>query len=79
MKTIEITVSPNGQTSVETKGFSGAECRQASHFIETAVLLKGSEVLPADTDSRSLRAASGANLNKFFPVAHFLLLVVTLR
>ncbi len=37
MKTIEITVSPAGQTSVETKGFSGAECRQASEFIETAL------------------------------------------
>jgi hypothetical protein len=35
LKTIEITVSPTGQTSVETKGFSGAECRQASEFIET--------------------------------------------
>ncbi|HEV3300772.1 MAG TPA: DUF2997 domain-containing protein [Planctomycetaceae bacterium] len=37
MKTIEITISPAGQTSVETKGFSGAECRQASEFIETAL------------------------------------------
>jgi hypothetical protein len=37
LKTIEITVSPAGQTSVETKGFSGAECRQASEFIETAL------------------------------------------
>ncbi len=37
MKTIEITVTPTGQTSVETKGFSGAECRQASAFIETAL------------------------------------------
>jgi hypothetical protein len=37
LKTIEITVTPTGQTSVETKGFSGAECRQASEFIETAL------------------------------------------
>ncbi len=37
MKTIEITVTPTGQTSVETKGFAGAECRQASEFIETAL------------------------------------------
>jgi hypothetical protein len=37
LKTIEITISPAGQTSVETKGFSGAECRQASEFIETAL------------------------------------------
>jgi hypothetical protein len=37
MKMIEITVAPNGQTSVETKGFTGSECRQASEFIERAL------------------------------------------
>ncbi|MCH7727466.1 MAG: DUF2997 domain-containing protein, partial [Planctomycetes bacterium] len=30
MKTIEIIVSPTGETKIETKGFSGAECRDAS-------------------------------------------------
>ncbi len=37
MKTIEITVAPDGQSKVETKGFSGAQCRDASRFIETAL------------------------------------------
>mgnify|MGYP006067579077 CR=1 FL=1 len=37
MKTIEITVAPNGQTSVATKGFAGSECRDASRFIEEAL------------------------------------------
>jgi hypothetical protein len=37
VKTIEITVAPNGQTKVETKGFTGAQCRQASRFIESAL------------------------------------------
>ena len=37
MKTIEITVAFTGQTKVETKGFSGAQCRDASRFIETAL------------------------------------------
>jgi hypothetical protein len=36
-KTIEIIVAPNGQSRVETKGFTGAECRQASQFIEQAL------------------------------------------
>jgi len=36
-KTIEIIVAPNGQTRVETKGFTGSECRQASQFIEQAL------------------------------------------
>ena len=38
MKTIEITIAPNGQSRVETKGFIGSECRQASRFIEQAHL-----------------------------------------
>ena len=33
-KTIEITVSPTGETKVETKGFTGGECRDASQFVE---------------------------------------------
>ncbi len=37
MKTIEITVSPKGETQVETKGFTGSGCRQASKFIESAL------------------------------------------
>ena len=37
MKTIEITVAPSGQAKVETKGFSGAQCRDASRFIESAL------------------------------------------
>ena len=37
MKTIEIVVSPTGETQVETKGFSGSECRDASRFIEEAL------------------------------------------
>lgn len=37
MKTIEITVAPDGQSKVETKGFSGTQCQQASRFIEQAL------------------------------------------
>jgi len=37
MKTIEITVAPNGQTQVQTKGFLGASCRDASRFLEQAL------------------------------------------
>ena len=36
MKTIEIIVYPDGKSRVETKGFSGGECRDASRFIEKA-------------------------------------------
>ncbi len=37
MKTIEIIVSPKGETRVETKGLSGGECREASKFVEQAL------------------------------------------
>ena len=37
MKTIEITVGPDGRTKVETKGFTGSECRQASELLELAL------------------------------------------
>ena len=48
MKTIEIVVAPNGQTRVETKGFAGAECRQASEFIERALGQRTGEQLTAE-------------------------------
>jgi hypothetical protein len=34
---IEVTVSPQGETTVQTKGFVGNQCRQASQFLETAL------------------------------------------
>jgi hypothetical protein len=37
LKTIEITFLPNGQSRVETKGFIGGECREASRFLEQAL------------------------------------------
>ena len=37
MKIIEIAVDTNGQTRVETLGFTGGECRDASKFIERAL------------------------------------------
>ena len=33
-KVIEITVAPNGSSTVETKGFTGPDCQNASRFIE---------------------------------------------
>ena len=36
-RTIEITVKPDGSTSLETKGFAGSECQTASRFVEQAL------------------------------------------
>jgi hypothetical protein len=34
---IEIIVSPQGETRLETKGFAGVSCQDASEFIESAL------------------------------------------
>ena len=48
MKTIEIIVSPTGETQVETKGFAGSECRDASRFLEEALGKCADEKLTAE-------------------------------
>jgi hypothetical protein len=48
MKTIEIIVSPKGETTVTTKGFAGSSCREASKFIEQALGQRTDERLTAD-------------------------------
>ena len=47
-RTIEITVSPTGETKVETKGFSGGECRDASRFVEQALGQRTAEQLTGE-------------------------------
>jgi hypothetical protein len=37
MRVIEITVDTKGQSKVETRGFTGSECREASKFMEQAL------------------------------------------
>ena len=34
---IEVVVSPTGETTVQTKGYAGADCIQASRFLENAL------------------------------------------
>ena len=45
MKRIEVTVLPTGESRVETKGFSGDSCRDASKFIEAALGRTAAETL----------------------------------
>ena len=48
MKTIEIIISPDGQSRLETKGFAGSRCREASRFLEAALGKTTSETLTAE-------------------------------
>ena len=47
-KVIRVIVGPKGETRVETKGFSGGECREASRFLEQALGQPASEQLTAE-------------------------------
>ena len=40
---IEVTVSPQGETTIQTKGYAGAECLQASRFLEQALGVAASD------------------------------------
>ncbi len=60
-KTIEITVQPDGQTIVETKGFTGSSCRDASKFIEQAMGNTVSEHLTAEFHELSLSEQRARN------------------
>jgi hypothetical protein len=36
-RVIEVVVSPKGETTVQTKGYLGADCLQASKYVEQAL------------------------------------------
>lgn len=44
-KTIEITVSPKGATSIKTSGFTGSSCKDATRDLERALGIAGRETL----------------------------------
>ena len=48
MKIIEITVTPNGATSIQTKGYSGADCQTASRALEQSLGIKTHEQRTAE-------------------------------
>jgi len=47
-KTIQIIVSPNGQTKIETSGFTGSSCQDATKMLEQALGAKQDEQLTGE-------------------------------
>lgn len=45
---IEVLISPAGETKIETRGFAGSACQQATKALEAALGLKQSETLTAE-------------------------------
>lgn len=56
MKVIKVIVSPQGETRVETQGFTGAECREASKFLENALGRSISETLTSEFHQTATQA-----------------------
>jgi hypothetical protein len=62
MKTIEIIVDTKGECSVQTKGFSGSTCRDASKAMEQALGIVQSDTATAEmyqTASNAQRVKQG--------------------
>ena len=55
-RTIEITVSPAGEVTVQTKGFAGPSCRDASRFVERALGESVGERLTAEFHQQQAQA-----------------------
>ena len=45
---LEIVVDPRGEATVQTRGFTGGECREASRFLEQALGTRSAETLTAE-------------------------------
>ena len=63
MKIIEVIVSPQGETKIETKGFAGTECQQASAFLEQALGQRQAEKLTAEFHAWQSTAVSNRQHN----------------
>ena len=53
-QTIEILITPDGSSRVETKGYSGSTCREASRFLEQALGQPAQETLTPEFYQRSV-------------------------
>ena len=47
-RVIELIISVTGDTVLETKGYSGAECKEASRFLEQALGVISTERMTAE-------------------------------
>lgn len=52
-QTIEIIIAPDGQSRIETQGFTGNDCRTASRFLEQALGKSTSEQLKPEFHQRA--------------------------
>lgn len=53
-RSIEITVSPNGELSIDAVGFKGPDCEQATKFLEEALGVQAQKVKKPEYQQRSV-------------------------
>jgi len=56
-RTIEVTVSPNGDISIEAVAFKGADCEHATRYLEEALGAVVTRVRKPEYHQRSRQAA----------------------
>lgn len=47
-KTIEVSVSPTGEITIEAEGYTGSSCEEATRFLEEALGLPGKRTRKAE-------------------------------
>jgi len=57
MKTITITISPEGETTIETKGFTGTACKDATAALEKALGIKTKDA-PTKESTQKVKVTS---------------------
>ena len=53
-RTIEITVSPTGELSIDAFGFKGPDCEQATRFLEEALGVQAQKVKKPEYQQRNV-------------------------
>ena len=61
VRIIEVVVSPQGETTVQTKGYVGAECLQASKWLEQALGIATSDSKTAEFHQQATAEQQVAN------------------
>lgn len=53
-KTIEVTISPNGELSIDAVGFKGPDCEQATQYLEEALGTVGTKAKKPEYHQRTV-------------------------
>lgn len=65
MRTIEVLIAPTGETTVQTRGYAGADCLQASKWLERSLGIATADHKTAEffqtEEAQQQLPATGAN------------------